>query len=504
MSLRTKYLFVAGLSVLIPLLLYLLLDTLLIRSMIETDQARGLRVQAQLVHGAIEECRTDCPTRVQEFLDRVKRTNPHLEIIVLDNQSRVNAATRHGLRGDVWKEQAIQDVLDGRYPFSWDIMDHHGEPVLDVTIPWTGSDGVRRGAIHLARTLSSLGEQITAIRIRHSIFVLVAAMGVGIILSFMTYRLVIRRLGRLDRELRTTDWKRITPTNVGGGDEIERLSSALRSLVSELGRTASQLEDTLAEKDGLLTQVRGFNEELEREIQRARDELMATQHDLVRSEQLATLGRLSAGIAHELRNPLFIIRGTAEEIIRNHPESQVLARDVIDEVDRVAGVITRLLDLARPVSVAKSPVDLVALMHEVVESIQRSSQKAVQVDIRAAEGVEPRVQGDDGYLRQAFANLLGNACEAQEGPGEVIVDLNAHEGSGVRVKIRDRGIGIDAGDLPHVFEPFFTRKPGGTGLGLAITKKILDLHGATVDVQSEKGHGTVVTVQFGPVGKEDG
>ena len=497
MSLGTKYIIATALSVLLPLLVYLIFDAFLVRDILVRDQAESLRLAADLVHGFLRACHKDCPRRSQGFLEQFARFHPDLEVLILDSDSKVYAAAQRDLTGNVWHEEGITRLLQGETAYVWDINTHHGELVLDVTVPWLDDSGEIKGAIHLARSLSLVRSRVTAIQIRHVIFVVSVALAVGVVLGLITYRLVVKRLRRVDYELHTTDWAKRAPEVEGGGDEIDHLSSALRSLVGNLANTAAQLEGALDDKNRLLTRVERFNEDLEQEVQKTRSELLVVQQELVRAEHLATIGQLSAGLAHELRNPLFIIRASAESMRRKHTDSADLAEDIIEEVDRVNDILSRLLDLGRPLSAEKRHVDLASMLDDVVSLARKTltPERSVKLEPGRPEAA-CTVEGDHSFLRQAFTNLIANACEAVEGPGEVSVTA-AHTGaSEVEVEIRDTGIGIRDEDLPHIFEPFFTRKPSGTGLGLCATKKILDIHGATISVTSRVGRGTRVVVKF--------
>ena len=495
MSLRVKYLLVASLSVLAPLLVYLLTDVFLTRRVLVRDQAEALRLASDMVAGALTGCEDGCPERARGILARLAVARPELEVMLIDPSRRIVASTRGDMVGRVWQEPGIDQVLDGSRPYSWATMEHHGEPVLDVTVPWQGADGAARGVIHLARTLASVNAYVLDIQVRHGLFVVLVALMVGGLLSLMTYRYVIRRLGRLDHELRDIELgAEASPS--GAGDEIDHVAAALHALVRDLRSTAARLEASLAEREALLARVESFNEELEAEVRRVRDELLTAQQDLLRAEQLAVMGHLSAGMAHELRNPLFIMRGTAEALGRRHPESEEDARDIIQEVDRVNDIISRLLDLARPVTIERRPVALKAFVRDCVEGLARAGRLECAASLRVDGPDDLEVQGDAGYLRQAFMNLLLNACEAAQSGDGVQVEIARAESGEAMVRVCDDGPGVAPEDRDELFRPFFTKKPGGTGLGLTLTRKFLDVHGATVEVASTPGEGACFTVRF--------
>jgi signal transduction histidine kinase len=493
MSLRIKYLLASAASIVTLLLAYFLFDAWLMRSYLLGEQARSLRQVADLIHTSLDSSSVDGPSGIQDLLDRFGRIHPGLEVIILEKDSIIFAASQTSLVGRTWREPGIMKILSAESDFDWSEMNHHGIPVLDMTVPWKKGQQVV-GAIHLARSLSAVDEQITGIQVRHTVFVVVVALLVGAFLSVVTYRLVIRRLSRLGSQLQASN-------GVGRcsfeekGDEIENISTALRSMVGRLTETAEALELTVGEKDRLLARVERFNEELEREVQKTRQDLLATQKELVHAEHLSTIGQLAAGLAHELRNPLFIVRASAEKWRKKNPEAKALAQDIIEEVDRVNAIITGLLDLGRPLNLEHQPVDLGRVLTEVGEQFSKAIPKGkkIQFQLSCPEGA--MVLGDPGLLRQAFSNIVDNSCDAIVQKGRIKVCVrNAQDV--LEVCIEDDGQGIEPEDLLRVSKPFFTRKATGTGLGLAASDKIFSLHKTGLSFGSQPGLGTRVCVRL--------
>jgi two-component system sensor histidine kinase PilS (NtrC family) len=222
-----------------------------------------------------------------------------------------------------------------------------------------------------------------------------------------------------------------------------------------------------------------------------------------RAERLASIGRLAANIAHEIRNPLASISGSVE-ILKTLPGADADTRQLVDitvrETDRLNRLITDLLEYARPSSEERRTVDLSEIAHEVATSLlQDKRARPPSVLVEAPAPVE--IDAAAGQIRQVFWNLLRNACEAMPDGGTLRVRVDHEElSSGSReaiVEVSDTGVGIAEADLDHVFEPFFTRgKAHGTGLGLATVARIVEDHKGTVEVQSEAGRGTTFTVRF--------
>ena len=244
---------------------------------------------------------------------------------------------------------------------------------------------------------------------------------------------------------------------------------------------------------------------------RAASSLAAARESLARAESLAAMGRMAAGIAHEIRNPLFIIRGAAEKLRARHPESAPdIESYVIEEVDRLNGILTDYLLFARDEPARRIPMDLVATLGRCVRNLRESSgEGAVAVETRFEPAEAPFV-AEEKRIEQAFLNILLNARQAVPPGGAVSVSL-AIDGGRYRVRVADTGAGIAPKDLERIFEPFFTTKSRGSGLGLAITKKIVEAHGGEILVESAPGEGTVVSVLLpvpagteGPAGGRDG
>ncbi len=215
------------------------------------------------------------------------------------------------------------------------------------------------------------------------------------------------------------------------------------------------------------------------------------QERLVQQEKLAGIGRLAAGVAHEINNPLAVILGYAR-LLRKRAEG-ALREDlqvIEDETLRAKLIVDGLLDLSRPVVVHPEPVDLRGLADEVVSRLAGT---------KALEGVEARVSGeglaagDPQKLRQVLVNLVKNAAEAA-GPGGRVEIAVAGSAERVRVSVSDTGPGLSEEVRAHLFEPFFSRKDGGTGLGLAVSKGIVEAHRGTLEADAPPGGGARFTL----------
>jgi two-component system, NtrC family, sensor kinase len=211
------------------------------------------------------------------------------------------------------------------------------------------------------------------------------------------------------------------------------------------------------------------------------------QTKLVQSEKLAGIGRLAAGVAHEINNPLCVIRGYVNLLRRRDPGALDADLKVIeDEVERCRQVVDDLLELTRTTSLEADDVDLRDLATETVRRVSASMEPNVPRIVVEGEG---RVVGSGRRLRQVFYNLLKNAVEASGVDGAVRVHITREPGERVAVLISDSGPGIEPAKRQYVFEPFYTTKPEGTGLGLAVSRAIARAHGGDLELAPPNGSG---------------
>jgi signal transduction histidine kinase len=243
------------------------------------------------------------------------------------------------------------------------------------------------------------------------------------------------------------------------------------------------------------------------QLAEANENLKRAEGEVRRSERLAALGQLTAGLAHELRNPMGTMKTSAEMLARTVDKENAIAREmagyITDEVDRTNSLITRFLDFARPQHLKMEKGDLAAMLDRAIDLFEREKS-------RAAAGVTvfknyspdiPPVGFDAELMERVFYNLVMNAAQASPSGGVVTVKtrrVQDKDEDKIEVAVIDRGSGIEPKDLESIFNPFYTTKPEGVGLGLAIVSKIVDEHGGKMTVESSVGEGSVFRV-FLPV-----
>ncbi len=226
----------------------------------------------------------------------------------------------------------------------------------------------------------------------------------------------------------------------------------------------------------------------------ANQSLVAAEAAVRRSERLAALGQLSAGLAHELRNPLSSIKGSANLLERSVTQDNATVKELAEiistEVDRTNSLVTRFLDFARPLEPRREPAD-------VREVIDRAVHRAGVPVIREYPSTLPTLSIDPELMEQVFLNLITNAAQASAPESPVTVRAKEADGE-VEISVIDRGCGIPPDKIETIFNPFVTTKRDGVGLGLAIVSKIVDGHNGRMTVESEPGRGSTFRV-FLPV-----
>lgn len=222
------------------------------------------------------------------------------------------------------------------------------------------------------------------------------------------------------------------------------------------------------------------------------------EEQLRRNERLAALGRLAAGVAHEVRNPLSSIKGFATILASRSGQDEgarKISSVMVQEVERINRVVSELLDFARPTDLHRSRHqcrDLLQRTRDLIEADAR--QRNVTLDF-SVHPEDLQLEVDADRFSQIMLNLCLNAIEAMDDGGIITVEATAQEGE-VLFRISDSGRGIHPDHLPHVFDPYFTTKPEGVGLGLANVHKLVEAHGGDITVESRTGSGTAFTIRF--------
>ena len=321
---------------------------------------------------------------------------------------------------------------------------------------------------------------------------ILAAFGLGtialvcLLVAFTLHRYVgrpVRRLLTGTQKIASGEFAHRIP--VTGNDEIAELARSFNRMSESLGKAYAELQ--------------ALASTLEQRVAQKTQELQTAQRQVIRAEKLASLGRMAAGVAHELNNPLTGVLTFAHLVARKVPsDSQEMAdlRVIIGETNRCARIIRDLLQFARETEPHQKPEDLNEIIRQTLLILQPQALfHDIRVQMRLADNL-PAVVVDAGQIRQVLMNILLNAAEAMPEEGELIIMTAAEPEGKVALSITDNGCGISRENLGKIFDPFFTTKdPGkGTGLGLAVSLKLIESHGGTIEAASEVGKGSTFRV----------
>ncbi|QPJ64155.1 MAG: PAS domain S-box protein [Candidatus Nitrohelix vancouverensis] len=247
-------------------------------------------------------------------------------------------------------------------------------------------------------------------------------------------------------------------------------------------------------------ELENYRSQLEELVQQRSQELQNTHRQLLHSEKLAALGKLSGTIAHELNNPIYGIRNIFEAMGEDElgPRYEHYARLGVGECDRISNLVQRLQDFYQPTSQIKKSLDLHAILQDMSFLLDKElRQSNIQIIERFANDL-PNIIGVEDQLKQVVLNLIQNAKEAIGPDGGAITLSTRHDKDTVALTIQDSGAGIHPDHIDKIFDPFFTTKNAikGTGLGLSVSYGIIKNHGAEITVQSDPENGTTFTVLF--------
>ncbi|MGZ3613949.1 MAG: GAF domain-containing protein [Thermodesulfobacteriota bacterium] len=244
-------------------------------------------------------------------------------------------------------------------------------------------------------------------------------------------------------------------------------------------------------------ELKTFSRQMEEKIQRTTADLRKTEAQLIRSEKLAALGQLAAGIAHEIRNPLTSINILIHSLTENFPPEDSHREDlkvIEEEIDRINEILDRFLRFAKPAPPLLERTEVASIFEETLQLIRPRMEKQ-RVQVQKEFEVLPIILMDREQIKQVALNLLLNAVQAMPRGGTLMLrGENSKDGQWIKISIRDSGIGIPDEDMNRLFDPFFSTREGGIGLGLSIAHRIIDQHHGKIEVESALGKGTLFTL----------
>lgn len=222
------------------------------------------------------------------------------------------------------------------------------------------------------------------------------------------------------------------------------------------------------------------------------NEIKSLKQQLVIKERLAALGEVSAGIAHEFRNPMGVIAGYAKLLLKSLDETdsrREIVQSILKEIAEMNDIMEDLLKFSGPEPIQKTAIDLTKSIRDVIGSM---GDAFYMIDFSFSGNAD--IKGDETLLKQAIKNIIQNALDAGDKVWVDIEKVSSADKKGVVVSVKDNGRGISEKDLDKIFMPFYTTKNGGSGIGLALAQKIIAGHGGNINVQSKEGYGSTFSV----------
>ena len=347
------------------------------------------------------------------------------------------------------------------------------------------------GIIESDLSLALLDKAIRKQGVAITVYVIGFIFAISLVLCTILWKLVTRPVATLVEGME----------KVGSGDLDFRANIKTRDEIGILAKAFNSMTTDLKAAREIMV---NWTKTLENEVEKKTEVIRRTQGQLIHTEKLASLGRMAAGVAHEINNPLTGIVTFAHLMLKRVPPESLEKEDlevIIEQAERCSKIIKGLLGFARATAVEKGPTDI----NEVLKrSIQMVSNKVdfhnIKFDINMDDTLSP-VIADSSQFQQVFLNMLVNAADAMDGRGTITISSRTvfeDEKPFVEIEFTDTGPGISGENMEKIFEPFFSTKPvgKGTGLGLAVSHGIVQEHKGRIFVKSEPGHGASFFVRL--------
>ncbi len=469
----------------------------------------GAMVSDTIVSSVSDDMMNDRREEAYRVMDTIVRDEQVELLRLLDGRGRIHYSTRSadvGTSADTRDESCTPCHVPGRAAPAYSlaerarIVTHRGRRILSVVTPIYNQKACSSAACHahpestriigvleLGLGLESVDRETRTLAGSTALLAVLATLTLAGFTWLLVRRLVVRPVAQLvdgTNRVRAGSFNENVP--VGSDDEIGALERSFNAMEQTLSATLKQRDDLL--------------ENLEQQVIDRTMALSRAQEQLIQTEKLSSLGKLSASIAHEINNPLAGILTTSKLLQRivadgpvSDPAPMIRPLKLIErEANRCTAIVRNLLGFARERPLELATVDVNAALEEALFLI--NNQTALQ-NITIERGLDalPSIEADFGQVRQAFANIVINACDAMPKGGRLRVRTRADAGA-VRIEIADTGIGIPREQLSKVMDPFFTTKEKGTGLGLSVVYGIVKRHGGRIEIESEPGIGTTIVI----------
>jgi two-component system, NtrC family, sensor kinase len=417
----------------------------------------------------------------QRLIDHLSENPRVFSVILFDENGRVAVFSNPLEAGKIVESPDAQRVIATGEPVEI-VRRRGGSEVYSFIMPIRIS-AARRGAFEISQPAEFIKADYA--RARRDIALITLALFAAII----TVVLLVMRYNLLSpiKEL------------LGGAKAVGQGDLAYRVVAPSGGNEIAQLASEFNRMAESLAEQR-------RAAERQAEERLALERELRHSERLASVGRLAAGVAHEMGAPLNVIKGRVE-MLRERPDSPVENRarnlDIIgSQADAITDIVRQLLTLARPFNLRREAIEPSRLIAAVVELIEADAVKSgVRVEVPRNDHYSDRVEGDPALLRQSLMNMCINALHAMEQGGRLMIEVAPEErrrngGSFVGLRVSDTGPGIPPENLAHIFDPFFTTKEvgKGTGLGLSVARRIVEEHDGWIEAANREAGGATFTI----------
>ncbi|NOT61378.1 MAG: HAMP domain-containing protein [Acidobacteria bacterium] len=459
-------------------------------AIVMTAMHNEVQAHAYTLQAALEVVRGQQDSgQTQQLLNRLIR-NPKIYSVILFDEAGRATTLSDPLAAEALKSlPEVRQVLASGEPMQA-VRETGGRQVFSVVMPVQLGAG-RRGAFEITQPLSFVQADIARARrdvawITLSLFAAIT-LGVLAVMSYNIWRPIRELLvgadalgrGELDHRVNVPD----------KGSEFARLAESFNHMAERLSR---QRETATREAEERLT--------LERELRFQEVELR-------HRDRLATVGRLAAGVAHEMAAPLNVIDARAEQV-QTRTDAPLATRQrnltiIREQTERITQIVRQLLNLARPYELRRESLDLSQVIHDTVESLEADAQRSgVQFNV-ISNGPNGKVSidADRGFLQQVLLNICRNGLQAMPAGGALRIETHAEaitkEGRDfVVLRITDTGAGIAEEHLAHIFDPFYTTKEvgSGTGLGLSVAHRIVEEHGGWIEAANASPHGATFNV----------
>jgi two-component system NtrC family sensor kinase len=446
------------------------------------DQAMRSEVRAHAVtlRIALERLyRVGKQTDAQELIDRMSDNQRIYGVVLFSNDGQVTMVSDELVADEIKFPAEVNRVLaTGETVETRRVIDD--QEVFSILMPINVGDR-RGGVFEIALPMVFIKEDYARARREIVLFALLLFLTIIFVVIVVTRYSVLRPIDDLLQGARALgrgdlNYRVIVPANDNEFALLER----------EFNRMADNLEE----------QRNNAAREMEQRLKLERQ--------LRHTENLASVGRLAAGVAHEIGTPLNVIEVRAEQILQNLDDSKERRRRhatiILTQVERITNIVRQLLHLARPYNIKRGVVDLNELISSTLETLETKLQPArVITEFKPERNVQ--VSGDSEFLRQVFINLIVNAIHAMPDGGRLRIDYGNDliEKDGARfiaARISDTGTGIEEENFPFLFDPFYTTKDvgSGVGLGLPVSRRIVEEHNGWIEVENNKDGGATFTV----------